>query len=237
VLENGVNGKSVTQNTGGNVYAPGYSASGPGHIQIQNGTGSITTTGASPIDFAAARTELTGLSNTIDSIATALGIRPSATNDVVLNAIGSEEIVYFQLTAQQFANLAQINTNGHTVIINVTGAAQDYTHSAFYVDALGQQPSGDSTIAQKILFNFNDATSLRLNSSIGGAVLAPFAHVTGTAQVNGQFIVNSIDFQGEIHGAPFRGSVPSGGGEVPEPATYALCGAGLLAAALARRRK
>jgi choice-of-anchor A domain-containing protein len=225
VLANGVDGNDVTQNTGGNVYAAGYNASGPGHIQIQNGTGTVTSTGPDPINFAAEYTTLTDLSQMIATQALATGITTSQTSNIVLTAPGSNTTDYFNLTAEQFTNLAGIVTNGNTVVINVIGTTQS-DGSPFWVGTPGQQPTGDSTIASNILFNFSDATSITLDNGFGGAILATNATLTGSGQANGTFIVQNMNYQGEIHGAPFTGDIPLSA--APEPATLADLGAGAI---------
>lgn len=225
-LAHGNGSYTVTENNGGNVYV---GTAGTGHIQIQNGTGSVTTGGTNPIDFSAAKTNLSNLSLTLGALA-ATGTATSGSQGYTL--VANSPISIFNLTADTFANLTQIITNGNTVIVNVSGTSVHSSSTALSVN--GSQPTAGSSAAAGVLFNFEDATSIALNSSFGGTILAPNATLTGNSQFNGQIIVNNLNFSGEIHGTGFDGNLPT---PVPEPATLLLVGSALLGVAPVVRRR
>lgn len=216
-------GSQVKVNSAGNAYVPNGV---PGSNIIMNGGGTVTTSGGSPIDFAAARTYFYQLSAQLSQLQPTGGIVNGA-----LNSAGAGLNV-FNLTADEYLSLASINTGGGTVIINVSGTP-GLNQMNMIVD--GQQNTAGSTVASKVLFNFfqNDGT-LYLPNVLGGSVLAPGATVAGSFQYNGSIVANALNFTGEIHGdGAFNGDpLPT-----PEPAAFALAGLGLLGLVFLRRKQ
>ena len=227
VLSNGNGSYNVLENNGGSVY---LGSRGSGNITIQNGTGSIVTGGTNPIDFNAAKTYLTGLSSSLALLATN-GSSTLGAQGYVL--VANSPITVFNISSTVFAALSNIQTNGNTVIINVSGASVASGNTAFMVD--GHQPTAGTAYAAGVLFNFDDATSIVLDSSFGGTILAPSATLSGNQQVNGQLIVNNLNYSGEIHGTAFNGQLPTS--PVPEPASIILVGSALAGMAPVLRRK
>ncbi len=117
------------------------------------------------------------------------------------------------------------NQGSETVLIDVTGAG-----------ALNWSWTTNAGNASKLLFNFKDLSSVTLNRSFLGSMLAPSATVTQqTGNIDGTLIAqNWINYNSnELHRGQyaFAGSAP-----VPEPAGLLLIG-GALGALIIRRRK
>ncbi len=80
---------------------------------------------------------------------------------------------------------------------------------------------------------------MAIDAQFSASVLAPFAVLTGTGQMDGNFIAAQIGQTGEVHNIEFDGTLPPTDPDspVPEPGTLALMGTGVLSMAAAIRRK
>lgn len=117
------------------------------------------------------------------------------------------------------------NQGSETVLIDVTGAG-----------SLNWSWTTNAGNSSKLLFNFKDLSSVTLNRSFLGSMLAPTATVTQqTGNIDGILIAQNWinNNSNELHSGQhtFAGSAP-----VPEPAGFLLIG-GALAAFLLKRRK
>jgi choice-of-anchor A domain-containing protein len=217
-------------NGGGNVYA----ANGGGNYNWNDG-GKLVSTGSDPIDF----TSSTGLRTTLDNESTQLAkLTPNGT--VTLGASSknpswlvlsgtSKTLNVFTVTALQFAstnNPLDIEVPaGSTVIINVEGTNVTLGTGIYFN---GQQESDSNNDSGMILFNFPDASTVAIDGQLDGAVLAPFATLTGNSQMGGNFIAAAIGQTGEVHYDAFEGTLPSTPSPTPEPGSLTLMGSGLL---------
>lgn len=186
-------------------------------------------------------------------------------NAVIFKAVdGGEGVSVFNLPALGDATTArffdatgktvaaslgfQVASSVSTIIINVQGGnAGNYTFSNNYisgnrtvnVNGVNQQFSlvDVSTIQQKIIWNFTDATAINTSTEFFGSILAPDALLKNTNAVNGTVVVGAIKGTGEIHLGTFAGPPP--GDAVPEPATWLqmIAGFGVIGTALRRRRR
>ncbi len=233
-------GSQFNLNSKGNVYAPGTN----GNINF-NGGGHRVTTGGPGVDFAALKTSLTAESNYLAGLqttgvvgATLQGANPSW---LVLQGT-SATLNVFNITAAQFAST---NNNididaplGSTIVVNVAGV-DVVLGTGLYTN--GQQRAGDDPTNNRVLFNFADASSVRINGQFSASVLAPGAVLSGGAQMDGNFIAAEIGQTGEVHNTEFVGTLPNGDpgtSAVPEPGTLSLLGSGVLGAVgLLRRRR
>lgn len=237
-------------NGGGNVYATG------GSYNFNDG-GKLVSSGADPINFSSLRAamdtetiELASLtSNGVVGAPTPVGGNPSW---LVLSGT-SKSLNVFTLTAAQFAsanNPIDIQVPaGSTVIINVEGTRVTLG-TGIYVN--GVQESDSNNDGGDILFNFANATTVAIDGQLDGAILAPFATLSGGSQMGGNFIAAAISSTGEVHNEEFDGTLPTfvtpdgsptgspagSPAATPEPGSLTLMGSGiLLMIVLLRRRR
>lgn len=227
-------GAQFNVNSHGNVYAPGTD----GNINF-NGGGHRVTTGGSGIDFAALKTSLVAESNALfglapnGTVALGTGANPSW---LVLQGT-STTLNVFTITAAEFAST---NNNidieaplGSTIVVNVLGVNVTLGTGLYYN---GVQHSGDDETDDRILFNFAQANTVQINGQFNASVLAPYAILSGSAQMSGNFIAAQIGSTGEVHNGEFIGD-PLTPTPTPEPSTLALLGTGLLGVAATVRRR
>lgn len=78
---------------------------------------------------------------------------------------------------------------GDRIVFNIGGQSIDLNSQ----DWLIKTTDWDQHFSNNVLFNFYEATSLTINTSLYGSVLAPLADVTGLGgMINGQLIANSF---------------------------------------------
>ena len=178
-------------------------------------------------DFSAAKTQLTGLSSTLNS---------QSSNGTVNFANGGIELVgnnttglqVFNVNTRNLSNLTLSNVkDGATVVINVTGSGD--------VVFGGGQDGLLEKLRANVLFNLNDANVVKVNTFVWGSVLANDAVLSGAGHLEGSIVAKSIVSAVEIGYEPFKGYVAT---PVPEPETYAMLLGGLaLMGVVARRRR
>jgi choice-of-anchor A domain-containing protein/uncharacterized repeat protein (TIGR01451 family) len=168
------------------------------NVGLPNGTARQ----GAPVDFAAARTQLDGLSAAFAGM---------AVNGAEVDAYGTLRLAgadpnldVFSLSAGELASAKGLNITapaGATVLVNVCGTAAQMQY-------FGMAVSG--TDPQHVLFNFPDATSLTIAGiSVQGSVLAPRADVTFTSgNLEGTLVAGSLTGSGEFHYCPSLAQMP-----------------------------
>lgn len=113
--------------------------------------------------------------------------------------VNEDGAAIFEVAADQlFNNGAQqieLNPGGASmVVINVTGATINWTSG----NLVGSFT--DLQARSRIVWNFPQASTINFNSyNMMGAVLAPYAHVTTAANIDGTVVVRALTTTSEIH--------------------------------------
>jgi choice-of-anchor A domain-containing protein len=165
------------------------------------------------------------------SALTANSTASAQNNDLTFNCAGNASLAVFNITASRLFAQNQsfdLNLGASTaqVIINVSGTSIN--------EAGGENFNGNfSSWGNRVVFNFYDATSLSLSSSIYGYVVAPEATVSSRSTIVGGLMAETLDTSSEVElpsQAPhYADVVPDGGG------TCALLGLSLSGLAALRR--
>jgi choice-of-anchor A domain-containing protein len=156
-------------------------------------------------------------------------------NNVPLTASAGSGLAVFNVTTTYLSSLASftVELNGRSgAVFNVYGTS--YTGNANYNNAVA--------VANNVIWNFVDATSIAFNRQWGGTVLAPLAHVTNGTPIEGTLFANSYGGTGELHSRPFTAELPDPGTTgtsvpVPAPGGLLLFGLGMAALAGLRARR
>lgn len=239
----GINvGNSVNVNSHGNVYGqPPVNT----HFNF-NGGGHLVTTGGSGIDFNATRTSLDAQTAFLASlgangvnVGTNSGIQGVNPSFFVLRGT-DPNLNVFTITAAQLGSTNNpidiLAPTTSTIIVNVIGSSATVAGPFNYNNV---QHAGDDPSDNKILFNFSTATSVQIDAQFSASVLAPYAILGGSAQMDGNFIAAQIGATGEVHNVEFAGNLPqppTGPPIVPEPGTLMLVGTGAVSLAAGVRR-
>jgi choice-of-anchor A domain-containing protein len=235
-------------NFGGNVYLGG-TRTGNGNV---NGGGQLFQNQTSPAFLAniptaagttAIQNTLTGYSASLDALTANSIVNVASGTATFTAAPDASGLAVFDITnALAFFNSVNqitFDLNGaKELIINVTGAGSNLINiAANFLGGSAQARSLDT------VWNFIDATNLKISNQFGGSVLALLADVTLNQNLEGTLVANSLTQNGEIHynGAnnylppPHDDAPPPG--ETPLPAGFPLFVTGLGALAWMARRK
>ncbi|MFX3617725.1 MAG: collagen-binding domain-containing protein [Sporolactobacillus sp.] len=127
---------------------------------------------------------------------------------------GSADLVVFDVTDQQFNSAGELNfavDPGKTIIVNLSGGTFKWPAGQQFLNGQGMN-KGDPQAA-KILFNFPDASTINLSSTIiSGSILAPNATIkTNGGQINGTVVANNYiaaNQSAELHDQLFQPTIP-----------------------------
>jgi len=189
---------------------------------------------ANLIDFGGAKTQLSSLSTQLAGKA-ANGTVTVENQGLTLTGDKTSMLQVFNLGNNgniSTITLADVNPNA-TIIIN--SSASNVTFSGNLGGNLQTDTSGLAGYRDRLLFNLSNASTANINTFVNGSILAVGATVQGTGHIEGTTIANNLSTdlgKVELGYEPFQATAP-----VPEPQTYAMMIAGLLAiGSLARRR-
>ena len=125
----------------------------------------------------------------------------------------------------------EVLSNLAGIIINVSG-----DNLELYTNIIGN--FSNSIFAEKIIWNFYEATEINLEQTLYGTLLAPLATVSTTKNIDGAVGVSSLIFSqaGEIH-MPLSTVTPpvTTTVEVPEPTPLLLISMGIIGLLVKRR--
>ncbi len=153
-----------------------------------------------PIDFTAAKTHLTNLSEQLSTYAEN-GVDSVQYGCIYLH--GNHPFInVFNITVEMIndANDMRIFVpNGSVALVNISGNNIDWNGGLVLT----------GTTPNNVLFNFYEANSLSIhNIAVLGSVLAPLADMNFEGVINGQVIVNSVSGTGQFNNNLFVGNIP-----------------------------
>ncbi len=223
-----VDGALTTQNgqIDGSVSAGSWSSQNTGS---QGGNLGNPAAISSIVDFNTIQTTLDADSNSWGALAQT-GTASLAYGTLTLTGT-SNGLNVFDITSAQLSSatggLTISAPPGSTVLVNVSGTSATFPNTGYTVNGVSENG---------VIFNFDAATTLFGSGGIEGSVLAPYAAFTfNNGQINGNVIVGSMSGSGETHNQPFDGTLPMVSA-VPEPGSFLLLGAGVMAMIVRRKR-
>lgn len=188
------------------------------------------------LDFTAAKTQLSGLSGQL-AAETANGSWSQQGANLLLKGDKHSDVQVFNLgNLGSIGNiqLSDIKAGAH-IIIN--SSANTVSFSGFLGGDQGNSTDLLALSRDRLLFNLSNATNVSVNTFLNGSVLAVNAAVSGTGHLEGSLIANSLDktANGSKLELGYEPWTPISA--VPEPESYAMMLAGLIAVGFMARRR
>lgn len=237
-------GSSSNTNFNGGAYVAGSTSStnfnGDGRIKDLSSNATLQGEVLAASLATNFKSALDGLSDQLSHLASTGSSVTISGSKVTFNAVaGTDGIAVFDLTKNDLDRSLfklgklefEFSTNGaKRIIFNSDETAYDF--SANFLGGSAQQ------IGKIAIWNFYNATSIKLGNQFGGAILATDAALSNYNNIEGAVVVNSLTQRGEIHQQSFATlasdqKVPDQ--KIPEPGSLALL-LGALALLAARRK-
>lgn len=194
---------SCNVNNGGNVN---YTVKNSGHFNL-NGGGSIVQNSPA-FTLSSFTTTLDGLESSLSKLSANSKINASDPNNYTFNvSANASGVAVFNVSASSLESARNLNfsnaSSASTIIVNVTSTSTYAFVQSFNFNAV---TSGAYNLANHIIWNFQNATSLQLNQW-QGAVLAGNANVNINSPLNGFLYAKNFTGNGELHNLPFTGNL------------------------------
>lgn len=223
---------------GGNINPNGISINNGGHLRIGGSVngfrnlngGAQFTDNTIPAQLTSIFSQLAGVSAYLNSLTPNGSIDGAGNMNAVPTSINGQLVAVYSFNQSAIQSLGQLNLNfgaADSVIINISsapGGAADFVAPPNLIGDFSQANSS------RILWNFSNTTSISVNNTFNGAILAldaSLSHLGGG--INGSVAVREIaTLDAEIRRGNYTGFIPAPGAVAP------LAIAGLIA--LRRRR-
>jgi choice-of-anchor A domain-containing protein len=160
-----------------------------------------------------------------------------ANNNITFNCAANQSLAVFNISASQLFAQNQnpvFNLAGSTVqiLVNVSGTTAAELNSENF--------GNNRSLAEEVVWNFYQATSVALSGGIDGYVVAPDATVTGSSPIVGGVMAQTLDTTSEVElgsGTANYASAPDLVSSVPDGGTTAaLLGLAFSGVAVIRRK-
>lgn len=204
-----------------------------GHIN-HNGDGTTATGVAGTSAYVGGLVDqVRGLSDSFAALSANSSLVMSS-NHAVFDVANQSGTVVFSLDAASLSSssIAQFSlanaSSADAIVINVDASA---TGGQVNLTAGNFDASTFSAVADRLVWNFSNATDILVQRELFGSMIALDAHMLNQTNLNGSIAVGSFTQQGEVHGPNFNFSNP-----IPLPTTAAMAGLGLALVATRRRR-
>lgn len=174
----------------------------------------------SSIDISHLVTELTAdsmLFSSLEANSTVQAPSPGGQHGPVIFNASGDDLAVFNINGNDiFGNnrvqQIEFNLNGsETAIINVRGTDINFRHGNIVGNLLSEG------VKDKVIWNFFEATDIRIERQLYGSLLAPHAHVQNRAFIEGTVAVRSLNQDAQIHTPSFSGQIPDLSPDTPEP--------------------
>lgn len=237
-------GNSLVLSVGGDLSVNGGDVNGLASV-----TGSTTVTSTNALRETTSTFAFD--QNHFETLSTRLSTQNNTSNATLysalnLNTLGGLDTYITSLPLAQLADFTSVFTTpealGSRVVFNISGDVVNLTSKDWLIKTNDWMQHNESNI----LFNFYEATSLTINTSLYGSVLAPKADVFGNGgMINGQLIASS--FTTGINGGGTQLNRPTFNADTPpstantvdvnEPTAIALLLAGLFGIGLRLKKR
>jgi choice-of-anchor A domain-containing protein len=198
---------------------------------VYNSKGAVTALG----ETAEAQTSLTNYSKTLNSLTANNTVTESAgtldfnvsktTNGVAVFDLNSNAASLLNNATQM-----EFSLNGaKEVVINVSGVNSTALNiNANFLNGIAQ------SLGTNTIWNFTDATSIKIGAQFGGDILATMANLTTSGNIEGTVVANSLVQNAEIHYDGVQTHLVSA---VPLPGAALLFGSAITGFGLFGRRR